>query len=139
MLLTRDDLTLTDEQTRFDVPAIAALIQNTYWASHRGIEQIAESLRNSTCLALMRGEKTLGFVRAITDRAVNSYICDFVIAEECRGQKLGTWMLEVLMAHPDLARTNQLLLTKDAMAFYEPHGFAEHPYACMRRPAQTCS
>jgi len=70
---------------------------------------------------------------------VNSYLCDFVVAEECRGQKLGTWMLEVLMAHPDLVRTNQLLITKDAMSFYEQHGFAEHPYVCMKRPTQAWS
>ena len=75
-----------------------------------------------------------GKLRAITDHSVNSYICDFVIAEECRGQKFGTWMLEVLMAHPDLTRTNQLLITRDAMTFYEPHGFAQHPYVCMKRP-----
>ncbi len=134
MRLSRDDLILTDEPDSFDVPAICALIRTTYWASHRSVEQIGESLRHSTCLALMRDGRTIGFVRAISDHSVNSYICDFVIAEECRGQKLGTWMLETLMAHPDLARTNQLLLTRDAMAFYEAHGFAEHPYTCMKRP-----
>jgi len=69
MLLTRDDLLLTDEPGRFDVPAIAALIQTTYWAGHRGVEQIIESLKHSTCLVLMRGGKTLGFVRAITDHS----------------------------------------------------------------------
>ncbi len=139
MLVTRGNLTLTDEPGRFDVPAICALIQTAYWASHRSVEQISESLQHSTCLVLTREGKTIGFVRAITDHSVNSYICDFVIAEECRGQKLGTWMLEVLMAHPDIARTNQLLITRDAMTFYEPHGFAQHPYVCMKRPTSTSS
>jgi GNAT superfamily N-acetyltransferase len=134
MILQRDDLTLTDEPGRFDVPAICALIQTAYWASHRSPEQIAESLRHSICLALTKADRTIGFVRALTDHSVNSYICDFVIADGFRGQKLGTWMLEVLMAHPSLARTNQLLITRDAMTFYEPHGFAEHPYMCMKRP-----
>jgi ribosomal protein S18 acetylase RimI-like enzyme len=134
MLLNRDDLTLTDEQERFDLPAVCALIQTASWASHRSAAQIAESLQNSTCLVLTRGNCTLGFVRAITDHSVNSYICDFVIAEECRGQKLGTWMLEVLIAHPNLVRTNQLLITENAQAFYEPYGFAQHPFTCMKRP-----
>lgn len=134
MLLNRDDLTLTDEQDRFDLPAVCALIPTASWASHRSAAQIAESLQNSTCLVLTRKSCTLGFVRAITDHSVNSYICDFVIAEECRGQKLGTWMLEVLMAHPNLVRTNQLLITENAQAFYEPHGFAQHPFTCMKRP-----
>jgi ribosomal protein S18 acetylase RimI-like enzyme len=134
MLLNCDDLTLTDEQERFDLPAVCALIQTASWASHRSAAQIAESLQNSTCLVVTRGNFTLGFVRAITDHSVNSYICDFVIAEECRGQKLGTWMLEVLIAHPNLVRTNQLLITENAQAFYEPHGFAQHPFTCMKRP-----
>lgn len=137
MLLTRDDLTLTDEPARFDVAAIAALIQSAYWATERTFEQIEESLRNSACLVLTRAGRTIGFVRAITDHSVNSYICDFIIAEDCRGERLGTWMLEVLMAHPDLARTSQLLITRDAMAFYESHGFAPHPYVCMKRPRRA--
>jgi ribosomal protein S18 acetylase RimI-like enzyme len=137
MYLTRDNLTLTDEQDRFDVPAICALVQTANWAAHRCAEQIAESLRNSTCLVLTCESKTIGFVRAITDHSVNSYICDFVIAEEYRGQKVGTWMLEVLMAHPDLVRTNQLLITENAQAFYEPQGFRQHPFTCMKRPTKA--
>jgi hypothetical protein len=135
MLIQRDSLLLTDEPARFDVPAIAALIQTAYWASHRSVAQIAESITNSTCLVLTQHGRTIGFVRAITDQSVNSYICDFVIADGHRSEGLGTWMLEVLMAHPALASTNQLLITRDAMPFYEQHGFAQHPYVCMKRPA----
>lgn len=137
MILTRDDYSLTDEQSLFDLPAIAALLQTTYWAGQRTEEAINESLPHSTCLALTHRGITVGFVRALTDHSVNSYICDFVIHSEHRGQELGTWMLEVLMAHPSLARTNQLLITKDAMSFYEKHGFAQHPYVCMKRPKKA--
>lgn len=133
MIQTRDAFTLTDEPVRFDVPAIAALVQTAFWATHRSAEQIAESLTHSTCLVLTEGARTIGFVRALTDHSVNSYICDFVIAESHRGQKLGTWMLEVLMAHPALARTQQLLVTRDAEQFYLDHGFARHSMVCMRR------
>ena len=135
MLLIRDDLTLTDEPDRFDLETVCDLIQTANWAAHRSPEQIKESLQHSTCLVLAQNGRTIGFVRAITDRSVNSYICDFVIAENCRGQGLGTWLLEVLMAHPELARTNQYLITESAQAFYEPHGFREHPFTCMKRPA----
>lgn len=134
MLFRRGNFILTDEQDRFDVAAVCTLIQTASWASHRSRQQIAESLPHSTCLALTSEDRTIGFVRAITDHSVNSYICDFIIADGYRGQKLGTWMLETLMAHPNLARTNQLLITENAQPFYEPHGFREHPFTCMRRP-----
>jgi len=133
MTFARDEFILTDEPQEFDVPAIAALVQSTYWAAQRTTEQIAESLMHSTCLALTWKGKTIGFVRAISDWSVNSYICDFVIAPEHQAQRLGTWMLETLMMHPALARTNQLLITRDAMPFYEQHGFSQHPYVCMKR------
>lgn len=139
MTITREDYRLNDEAQTFDVPAIAALLQTTYWAGHRSVEQIAESLTHSTCLALTRNGVTLGFVRAISDHSVNSYICDFIVAPEYAGQGLGTWMLETLMAHPTMVRTNQLLITKDAMAFYEQHGFQPHPYVCMKRPVMKPS
>ena len=135
--LTRDGYLLTEDKLHFDFPAIVKLVQTTYWASQRTMETIIESIFNSVCLVLMRDGKTIGFVRALTDKSVNSYICDFVIDEAYRGKDLGTWMLEALMSHPDLVRTNQLLITKDAMPFYERHGFAEHPYVCMKRPRRV--
>ena len=133
MTITREDFILTDEPHRFDMPAIATLLQGTYWAAQRTVEQVAESLTRSTCLVLTSAGKTIGFVRAISDHSVNSYICDFIVSPDYQQQRLGTWMLETLMAHPSLARTNQLLITKNAMPFYEKHGFAQHPYVCMKR------
>jgi GNAT superfamily N-acetyltransferase len=139
MTTTRDDYSLTDQADFFDLPAIARLLHSTYWAGARSAEDIAESLSHSTCLALTHLGETIGFVRAISDHSVNSYICDFVVAQSHRGRGLGTWMLEVLMSHPALVRTNQLLITRDAMAFYEEHDFAEHPYVCMKRPRPQTS
>ena len=139
MTINRDDFILTDEAHKFDVPAIAALVQSTYWAAQRTAEQVAESLMHSTCLVLTLDGKTIGFVRAISDHSVNSYICDFIVSPDYQQQNLGTWMLETLIAHPALARTNQLLITKDAMPFYEKHGSTQHPYVCMRLPRQLPS
>jgi GNAT superfamily N-acetyltransferase len=136
MTTEREGYHLTDEPFRLDRPAIAALVQTAYWAADRSVEQIVESLAHSTCLALTHEGATVGFVRALSDYSVNSYICDFIIAPEHRGRGLGKWMLETLMALPTLARTSQLLVTEDAMSFYEAYGFAQHPYTCMKRPRQ---
>lgn len=133
MKIARDNFVLSDESQTFDVAAIAALVRGTYWGAQRTTEQVAESLTHSTCLALTLGGDTIGFVRAITDHAVNSYICDFIVSPSYQKQSLGTWMLETLIAHPALARTTQLLVTRDAMTFYEQQGFSEHPWVFMRR------
>lgn len=39
MVTTRDSLTLTDEPSRFDFPAICALIQTAYCTGHRQLER----------------------------------------------------------------------------------------------------
>jgi N-acetylglutamate synthase-like GNAT family acetyltransferase len=135
MTHTRDNYHLTDELAHFDLPAVCALIQTASWATHRSLEQIAESVQQSITLVLTHQGETIGVVRALTDHSVNSYICDFVIDASHRGQKLGTWMLETLLIHPALARTQILLLTQDAQDFYQPHGFAIHPYTCMKKPS----
>jgi ribosomal protein S18 acetylase RimI-like enzyme len=134
MTITRDQFVLSDETQLFDVAAIAALVRGAYWGGQRTTEQVAESLTHSTCLVLTSQGETIGFVRAISDHSVNSYICDFIVSPRYQQQSLGSWMLETLMAHPSLVRTTQLLVTKDAMAFYEKHGFAQHPWVFMRRP-----
>lgn len=135
MLEQRDGFTLTDEMARLDPAAIAALVQTAPWARERSAAAIVESLAHSICFGLLEGTRLVGFVRAISDRAVNAYVCDFILSPEVRGRGLGAWMLAALLAHPDVARANKLLLTEDAQEFYRRHGFETHPFECMRRRA----
>lgn len=132
MLLERDDFTLTDELALLDSAEVAALLRQAYWAETRSTERIAESMRHSLCFGLRKGGRLVGFVRVLTDYAVNSYICDFIIEPALRGSGLGTWMMEALLAHPLVARTQKLLLTRDAQEFYGGFGFQKHPLECMR-------
>ncbi|MEP7357556.1 MAG: GNAT family N-acetyltransferase, partial [Anaerolineales bacterium] len=47
----------------------------------------------------------------------------FVLAE-FRGQGLGGWLLECVLAHPDLQGLKRLsLATRDAQTFYGQHGW----------------
>ena len=67
MTITRDDFILTDEPHKFDVPAIAKLLQGNYLAAQRTVGKVAESLTHSTCLVLTLDGKIIRFVRAISD------------------------------------------------------------------------
>ena len=44
----------------------------------------------------------VGFARVVTDRATYAYLCDVYVLETHRGQGLGKWLIETVMAHPDL-------------------------------------
>jgi GNAT superfamily N-acetyltransferase len=59
----------------------------------------------------------LVFARVVTDRATFAYLCDVFIDEDYRGKSIGKWMMECIMAHPDLQGLRRWLL-----ATYDAHG-----------------
>jgi GNAT superfamily N-acetyltransferase len=64
--------------------------------------------------------------RVLSDNAVFAYLMDVFIHEEYRGRGLGQWLLESVMAHPDLRDVRRwMLATRDAHELYARFGF--HP------------
>jgi GNAT superfamily N-acetyltransferase len=60
----------------------------------------------------------------VTDRATYAYLADVFIDEKFRGLGLAKWLMEVIMAHPDLQGLRQLMLaTRDAHGLYAKVGF----------------
>lgn len=124
----RDHYTLSDDRSRLDLDAISALLGASYWAAERSRELIARSIQHSVCLGLFHGAKQVGFARAVTDHSTFTYLCDVIVAPEHRARGLGKWMVETLLAHPDLQTTTQCLRTRDAHSLYERHGFERTEY-----------
>ena len=63
-------------------------------------------------------------MRAVTDAATFAWIADAFVVDEHRGRGLGVWMVESLLAHPDLPGLRQIqLATRDAHGLYERFGF----------------
>ena len=61
----------------------------------------------------------------VTDRATYAYLCDVYVLESHRGHGLGKWLIETVMAHPDLQGLRRFqLVTRDAHGLYSRHGFA---------------
>jgi GNAT superfamily N-acetyltransferase len=66
----------------------------------------------------------VGFARVITDKATFAYLSDVFIVEAYRGRGLSKWLVEVILAHPDLQGLRRFcLLTRDAHGLYERYGF----------------
>ena len=64
----------------------------------------------------------------ITDRATYAYLCDVYVLEDHRGRGLGKWLIETVMAHPDLQGLRRFsLVTRDAHGLYAPFGFMPLP------------
>jgi GNAT superfamily N-acetyltransferase len=122
----RDSFTLSTDSSRLDVDAIHAFLATSYWAEGIPREILERALRNSLCFGLYEGMLQIGLARVITDAATYTYVCDVYVLPEWRGRGLGTWMMEHVMAHPDLQGLRRFsLVTRDAHELYRPFGFTE--------------
>ena len=120
----RDAYTITTDAARFDVEAIHAFLSTSYWAAGIPIDIVRRAIAGSLAFGLLHGDRQIGFARLITDRATFAYLADVYVLEAYRGQGLGRWLIETVLAHPDVQGLRRLMLvTRDAHALYAPFGF----------------
>jgi len=139
----RGAYTIASDPDRLDLQAVHAYLTRSYWAAGIPEEVVRRAAANSLCFGVYFGERTaevqIGFARVITDRATFAYLADVYILEDHRGQGLATWLVEVILAHPELQGLRRfLLVTRDAQDLYARFGFRppEEPGQVMqiRRP-----
>ncbi len=80
----------------------------------------------------------MGLARVVSDFATFAWLCDVFILEDFRGLRLGKWLIESVIAHPELQGLKIfLLVTQDAHELYRKYGgFIElrNPENWMARP-----
>ena len=113
------------------------LSRRSYWAKGRELEVINRGIDNSLNFGIYRREQQVGFARVVTDYATFAWLADVFVLEEYRGRGLGKWLIEVILAHPQLQGFRRWALsTKDAHELYRGFGFNElmRPERWMERP-----
>jgi GNAT superfamily N-acetyltransferase len=114
------------------------LSEESYWAKSRTFEQTLRAIENSVCFGLYTQERQIGFARVVTDQATFAYIGDVYVLPEFRGQGLSKWLMETIVAHPDLQGLRRwLLATRDAHGLYAQYDFTalKFPERWMERTA----
>jgi GNAT superfamily N-acetyltransferase len=121
----RGALVLTDDPSRVDLPRVHGwLCDEAYWSLGRSLEAVTESVRRSTVYSVLQGAEQVGIARVITDGVVFAYICDVFVATSHRGQGIGGWLIEVILADLREQKVGQVLLaTRDAHVLYQRYGF----------------
>lgn len=124
---TRGDYTISTDNARLDLSVVHDYLSNeSYWATGRSIETIKRSIEHSLSFGVYKGHKQVGFARVVTDYATFAWVADVFILDSFRGQGLGTWLMEVIISHPDLQGFRRWTLsTKDAHELYRKFGFTE--------------
>jgi GNAT superfamily N-acetyltransferase len=134
----RDEYLITTDRSRLDVALIHKFLSNeSYWAGERSIEVVKRSIDNSLCFGIYRKTEQVGFARVVTDFATFAWLADVFIVPEHRGHGLAKWLMEVILAHPELQGFRRwVLATKDAHSLYARFGFIplHRPERWMERP-----
>jgi GNAT superfamily N-acetyltransferase len=114
------------DPARLDLDVIHGFLEHAYWA--RGIPRavVERSISHSLNFGLYEpGGGQCGFARVVTDWAVAALLCDVFVLSEHRGRGLGAWLVETVLAHPQLQGLRRwTLVTADAHALYSRFGFA---------------
>lgn len=122
----RDGFEISTDPDRLDRAAVHAFLTESYWAKGVPREIVDRSISNSLPFGLYDGSRQIGFARVITDRATYAYLADVYVLAEYRGRGLGKWLMERVMAHPDLQGLRRWsLVTRDAHGLYREFGFKD--------------
>ncbi|WP_046173617.1 GNAT family N-acetyltransferase [Domibacillus indicus] len=122
---SKDEFMISDESSLMNLDIVSYLLSSTYWASKRTKEAIEASIQNSISFGVYHNNRQIGFARAVTDRAVFSWILDVVIDERYREKGIGQWLMKCMLEHPDMKHTKFALATTDAHEFYKKFNFKE--------------
>ena len=132
----RGDYVVRTDPARLDVDAVHAYLTRSYWAAGIPLEIVRRSLENSINFAIVHEDELAGFGRVITDRATFGYLGDVFVLEAHRGKGLSKWLMECILAHPELQGFRRwVLLTRDAHGLYRQYGFQDlaHPDRYLER------
>lgn len=134
----RGDYLISTDRSRLDLELIHDFLSNTtYWAVGRKREVVERSIENSLPFGLYKGNDLVAFARVVTDYATFAWIADVFVLPEHRGHGLSKWLMEVILAHPQLQGFRRwVLATKDAHSLYARFGFIplHRPERWMERP-----
>lgn len=121
----RGQFVISTDRARLDLDAVHQYISTSYWAAGMPRAVLDRAVENSLNFGVYDGQRQVGFARAITDRATYAYLSDVFVIDGYRGQGLAKWLMECVLAHPDLQGLRRFaLFTRDAQGLYERYGFA---------------
>ena len=121
----KDQFVISTDPAKIDIAFVHDYLCNeSYWAKNIPIDIVKKSIGGSLCFAVYHHDEQIGFARVITDHATFGYLADVFVSEKFRGNGLGKWMMECIVAHPELQGFRRwMLATKDAHGLYAQFGF----------------
>lgn len=116
------------DKARLDRPLIHRFLARSHWAKGIPMAVLERAIEHSLAFGIYRDGKQVGFARVVSDHATFAYLADVFVIPDERGKGLGRWLVESMLAHPELQGLRRWLLgTRDAHGLYRRCGFTEPP------------
>ena len=133
MTWERDGYLISTDPSLLDRDLIHSFLRTAYWSPNVPRDVVERSIDHSLVFGLYDPDgHQVGFARIVTDRAAFGYLADVFVLEAQRGRGLGKWLIETVLAHPDLQGLRRITLgTQDAHSLYERYG-------CRPRCSRSC-
>jgi GNAT superfamily N-acetyltransferase len=124
--LVRGAAVVTTDPSALDLDVVHGwLSERSYWQRGVSREAVERAARHSLPFHLLVAGAQVGYARVVTDRTRFAYIADVFVLEAHRSSGLGAFLMQGVLAHPDVAGCRQVTLaTEDAHGFYARFGFA---------------
>jgi GNAT superfamily N-acetyltransferase len=120
----RNRYLISIDPARLDCEAIWRFLRTSYWSPGVARDVVERAIENSLVFGLYSPMVAqAGFARVVTDRARFAWLADVFALEAHRGAGLGAWLVDTVLAHPDLTAVRFVLGTADAHGLYERCGF----------------
>ncbi|HLV99213.1 MAG TPA: GNAT family N-acetyltransferase [Ktedonobacterales bacterium] len=132
----RDQYLISTDKRRLDLAVIHGFLTTSYWSAGIPLETVQRAIEHSLAFGVYDNEQQVGMARVISDYTTFAYVADVFILDTYRGQGLGLWLMECVIAHPHLQGLRRwTLFTRDAHGLYEKVGFkrSEVPDRLMER------
>ncbi len=128
LTVTREGLVCSSEPARLPRDDAYALLRTAKWAAAMPRELFERAVDGAVCFGVYDttdGDRLIGFSRVITDLATFAYWSDVVVDSGARGRGVGKFLVETMLAHPQLKGFRRTaLLTEDAHGLYAQYGFS---------------
>ena len=128
---------ISTDRARLDFAVIHGFLTTAYWSPGISRAAVERAARHSLPFGLYHddgagdgagAERQIGYARVLTDYVGMASLHDVFVLETHRGQGLSLWLMQVILAHPELAEVRSWLLkTRAAHGFYARLGFAAPP------------
>ena len=121
----KGDFFLTTDPSQLDLEVIHDFLANqSYWSGNIPFEKVKTAVENSLNFGIYYKSRLIAYARVISDFSTIAYLGDVFVLQEFRGHGLSKWLMESVMAHPQLQGLRRwILLTGDAHELYKKYGW----------------